>query len=85
MRAALFGASAWTDPAFGCVILSSDVRRAFDNIEFDVATRALLESGVSPKLTELLMDPLLNGEVCLRGAGGGPGSPFPLCRGARTG
>ena len=46
VRTALFNAAAWSDPAFGCVVLSCDVRRAFDNVEYDVAAQALLCTGV---------------------------------------
>ena len=85
LRAALFNAAAWTDPQFGCVVLSCDVRRAFDNIEYDVAAQALLGSGVPLDVTELLLTPLLEGRARLRTSSGAPGNAFPMCRGARTG
>ena len=81
LRAGLFDASVWQDPALTCVVLSCDVQRAFDSIEHDVLASALLAQGVPPAIAELLMLPLVRGRTRVRG-----GSDFvETRRGTRTG
>ena len=81
LRAGLYDAAIWQDPALACVVLSCDVERAFDSIEHDVLAAALLKHGVPPAITELLMLPLLRGRALVRGSH----DPVDTQRGKRTG